>query len=200
MRVRFSADAMALYPLLRPLVFRLDAERAHGLSIAALERLPRASRRASIPAGDARRGARFPVAGRAGGGLRQGCARARCDAGAGLRLRRGRHADAARPGGQPAAAAVPARRGSRGDQPHGVQQWRAGRRLRAAGGARAARDRRRQRRRQQGVGGSRRRLCAGRRDDGAGRRLSRDQHLLAQHAGPARACRRPPRSTSCSPR
>lgn len=31
---------MALYPLLRPLVFRLDAERAHGLSIAALERLP----------------------------------------------------------------------------------------------------------------------------------------------------------------
>ena len=31
---------MALYPLLRPLIFRLDAERAHGLSIAALERAP----------------------------------------------------------------------------------------------------------------------------------------------------------------
>jgi len=31
---------MALYPLIRPLVFRLDAERAHGLSIAALERMP----------------------------------------------------------------------------------------------------------------------------------------------------------------
>jgi dihydroorotate dehydrogenase len=32
---------MALYPLLRPLIFRLDAERAHGLSIAALERAPK---------------------------------------------------------------------------------------------------------------------------------------------------------------
>ena len=31
---------MALYPLIRPVVFRLDAERAHGLSIAALERMP----------------------------------------------------------------------------------------------------------------------------------------------------------------
>ena len=33
---------MALYPLLRPLIFRLEAERAHGLTIAALERLPAA--------------------------------------------------------------------------------------------------------------------------------------------------------------
>jgi len=31
---------MALYPLVRPLVFALDAERAHRLTIAALERLP----------------------------------------------------------------------------------------------------------------------------------------------------------------
>jgi dihydroorotate dehydrogenase len=31
---------MALYPLLRPLIFRLDAERAHLLSLAALERAP----------------------------------------------------------------------------------------------------------------------------------------------------------------
>ena len=30
---------MALYPLVRPLLFRIDAERAHGLSIAALKRL-----------------------------------------------------------------------------------------------------------------------------------------------------------------
>ncbi|QPQ54652.1 quinone-dependent dihydroorotate dehydrogenase [Allosphingosinicella flava] len=30
---------MALYPLIRPLLFRLDAERAHGLTIAALKRL-----------------------------------------------------------------------------------------------------------------------------------------------------------------
>ena len=32
---------MLLYPLLRPFVFRLDAERAHGLTIAALEHSPR---------------------------------------------------------------------------------------------------------------------------------------------------------------
>jgi dihydroorotate dehydrogenase len=32
---------MALYPLLRPLLFRLDAEQAHGLAIAALRRDPR---------------------------------------------------------------------------------------------------------------------------------------------------------------
>jgi dihydroorotate dehydrogenase len=31
---------MALYPLVRPLAFALDAERAHGLTIAALKRLP----------------------------------------------------------------------------------------------------------------------------------------------------------------
>ncbi|MFC7536152.1 quinone-dependent dihydroorotate dehydrogenase [Sphingomonas sp. GCM10030256] len=32
---------MSLYPLLRPLIFRLDAERAHGLTIAALKANPR---------------------------------------------------------------------------------------------------------------------------------------------------------------
>ena len=36
---------MSLYPILRPLLFRLDAERAHGLSIAALKALPRRSPR-----------------------------------------------------------------------------------------------------------------------------------------------------------
>ncbi len=36
-----NTAAMALYPLLRPLIFRLDAERAHGLAIAALRRDPR---------------------------------------------------------------------------------------------------------------------------------------------------------------
>jgi hypothetical protein len=32
---------MALYPLLRPLIFRLGGEQAHDLTIAALKRLPR---------------------------------------------------------------------------------------------------------------------------------------------------------------
>ena len=36
---------MALYPLIRPILFRLDAERAHGLSIAALRALPRGASR-----------------------------------------------------------------------------------------------------------------------------------------------------------
>jgi dihydroorotate dehydrogenase len=40
---------MALYPLLRPFVFRLDAERAHLLSIAALERAPRKASPAADP-------------------------------------------------------------------------------------------------------------------------------------------------------
>ncbi|GAA4008112.1 quinone-dependent dihydroorotate dehydrogenase [Sphingomonas swuensis] len=41
---------MALYPLLRPLVFRLDAERAHRLSIAGLKALPAARQPAFDPA------------------------------------------------------------------------------------------------------------------------------------------------------
>src|SRR3546814_2595970 len=34
------APAMALYPLLRPLIFSLDAERAHHLTLASLKALP----------------------------------------------------------------------------------------------------------------------------------------------------------------
>jgi dihydroorotate dehydrogenase len=52
---------MALYPLLRPLVFSLDAERAHRLTIAALKALPAASRRPSIRCCDPRRRARLPL-------------------------------------------------------------------------------------------------------------------------------------------
>jgi dihydroorotate dehydrogenase len=40
---------LAIYPLLRPLIFRLDAERAHGLSIAALSAVLRLSGRAPSP-------------------------------------------------------------------------------------------------------------------------------------------------------
>ena len=41
---------MALYPLLRPLIFRLDAERAHELTIAGLKTLP-STLRTSLPKG-----------------------------------------------------------------------------------------------------------------------------------------------------
>ncbi len=40
---------MSLYPLLRPFVFRLDAERAHRLTIAALERAPHRTQAKSDP-------------------------------------------------------------------------------------------------------------------------------------------------------
>ena len=51
---------MPLYPLLRPLIFRLDAEQAHGATIAALRFLPR--RRVDFPASLATTvaGLRFP--------------------------------------------------------------------------------------------------------------------------------------------
>ena len=94
--------------------------------------------------------------------------------------------------GQSQAAPVPAGRGRGGDQPDGLQQWRA----RRAALRRLARARRRT-----GIVGvnigankdSADRIAdyaAGVRGDGAGRRLSHGQHLLAQHAGPARAAGR----------
>jgi dihydroorotate dehydrogenase len=42
-------DAMALYPLLRPFAFALDAERAHRITIGALKRLPPGERAAPDP-------------------------------------------------------------------------------------------------------------------------------------------------------
>ena len=89
--------------------------------------------------------------------------------------------------GQSQAAAVPAARGPGGDQPHGLQQSRAGSGVRAA----AKRDR------AHGIVG----VNIGANKDSADRiadyvagvramapvaRLSDDQHQLAQHAGPAR--------------
>ncbi len=108
------------------------------------------------------------------------------DAEARLRLRRGRHADAAASRRQRPPAAVPLAGGCRGHQPLRLQQ----RRLRA--GARAARAAparpyRRQSRRQQGCGRPGGGLCARRQDLRWPRRLSDHQHLVAQHAGIARS-------------
>ena len=120
---------MALYPLVRPLAFALDAERAHRLTIAALKLLPAGRPRgAGSGAGGRGRRARFPQSGRAGRRLRQGCRGLPADARLRLRLRRGRDADAAAAGRQSEAAAVPAGRGPGGDQPDGLQQSAARRR------------------------------------------------------------------------
>src|SRR3546814_19528822 len=43
------APAMALYPLLRPLIFSLDAERAHHLTLASLKALPNGRPLATAP-------------------------------------------------------------------------------------------------------------------------------------------------------
>jgi hypothetical protein len=100
-----------------------------------------------------------------------------------------RHGHAPGPGRQSASAPVPAHRGPGGDQPHGLQQRRAGAVRRAPVGPEgqaAPGRRRRQYRGQQGRGRPRRRLCH-RPDPPVGPvGLFHRQHLLAQHAGPAR--------------
>ena len=96
-----------------------------------------------LPADDPFSGAkcvrpRLSQSARHGGGLRQGRPRPRRAAASGLRLHRGRHADAAPAAGQSEAAPVPAARGSRSHQPLRLQQRRP-RRRRANGCWRARR-------------------------------------------------------------
>ena len=112
-----------------------------------------------------------------------------------------RHADAAAAGGQSAPARFPPARRSRADQPARLQQR--GPRGRAGASHRAQKRRRpgrRQYRREQRLRRPRRRLCAGREDLRAGRGLSHRQHLLAQHAGPARSPARRGARRSARPR
>ena len=111
-----------LYRLVRPALFALDAERAHGLALAALKALPAGAPPAAGPLAIEVAGLAFPnPLGMAAGFDKDGEVP---DAllGPRLRLRRGRLDHPAAAGGQPEAAAVPARRGPRGDQPDGVQQ------------------------------------------------------------------------------
>ena len=173
---------------------------AHRATIAALKLAPE-RRPPDFPAfaADDGRRARLPVAGRPRRRVRQGCRGARADARPRLRLRRGRDGHAAAAGGQSEAAAVPAGRGPGGDQPHGLQQSRPAGRVRAAAAM--------QPRAAASIGvnigankDSADRIAdyvAGVRAMSAGRRLSDDQHQLAQHAGPARSCRTRARSTRC---
>ena len=128
---------MALYPLLRPFAFALDAERAHRATIAALKLLPAGKPAAPDPILSVRvAGLDFPNPVGLAAGFDKDAEVLPADARPRLRLRRGRDADALAAGGQSEAAAVPAGRGSRGDQPDGLQQSRAERAADAAAAAR----------------------------------------------------------------
>ena len=179
--------------LARPLLRALDPEDAHSLAIKALKLAPR--RRP--PADDSRLAVRafglnFPnPVGIAPGfdkhaEVPDALLRPR------LRLCRDRHRDAAAAAGQSAAAAVPARRRTRrvinrlGFNSEGAAAVLA--RLAARAGSR--RHRRRQYRRQQGFRRPHRRLRPADRAVRAGGELRHRQHLVAQHAGPARLAAR----------
>ena len=153
----------AVFDLVRPLLFALDPERAHELTLKSLEAgiYPR-----SFAPDDARLavelwGLRVCQSVGHRRGLRQGRARVRFRTRHGAGLRRGRHRHSETTGRQFAPTGVPAHRGPRADQSARLQQRRS---CGDAGSARAAAPaghRRRQRRRQQGLARSRRRLCGG---------------------------------------
>ena len=112
---RRSVRVSGLFGLGQSLLLALPPERAHDLAVKSLElglypRADRARRQAPRPASVR---ARLSQSGRHGGGFRQGCARAARAARHGLRLRRGRHADAARAKRQSAARACSARSADR---------------------------------------------------------------------------------------
>ena len=138
--------------LVRPLLFALDPERAHELTLKSLEAgiYPRSARRRTTRGWLSRRGADVSQSARHRRGLRQGRARVRGRARHGPRLRRDRHRHPAAAGRQSAPAAVPPRRRARADQPARLQQRRSRRGAGPAAAPPPAGHRRRQRRRQQG--------------------------------------------------
>ena len=97
---------MSLYPLIRPLAFALDAETAHRVTIAALKlRCRRAARRTFLASlGRTVAGLDFPTPVGLAAGFDKDAEVAEQMLEPRLRLRRGRHADAA-----PAARAIRAR-------------------------------------------------------------------------------------------
>ena len=114
---------MALYPFLRPLMFGLDAERAHGLTIKALKTLPPGIGPKPDPMlAVTVAGLDFPNPVGLAAGFDKNAEVFGQMLAPRLRLRGGRHADAAAAARKPAPAPVPACRGPRGDQPHGLQQ------------------------------------------------------------------------------
>ena len=190
---------MALYPLLRPFAFALDAEAAHRATIRALKAdARRQGGRAGPDARDHRRrrwispirSASPPASTRMREVYRQmlGFGFGFVEVGTLTPLAAGRQSEA---------APVPARRGPRRDQPAGLQQSRPGGGAGAAGAARPAK-----RASSASISARTRTAPTGSPTMRPGvramlrrRRLSHRQHLLAQHAGPARACRTKARST-----
>ena len=191
----------ALEWLGRRALFAFDPETAHGLSIAALKSgLP------LVPAAEARRTAEMPSPASTSpirSAWRPATTRTprcptRCSAR--LRLRRGRHGDAAAAGRQSEAAHLPADRRQAVINRLGFNNEGHERCLRALSArARAGRHRRRQHRRQQGQRRPHRRLRSRRAAVRRSRVLPHRQHLLAQHAGPADHAGARKRSPNCWP-
>ena len=185
---RWHSAAMP-YRLISPLLFALDAERAHNLSIAALRLMPTPAPLAPDPAlASTVAGLHFPnPVGLAAGYDKEGrVAHKMHGLGFGF-AELGTLTPLAQPGN-------PRPRLFRlvedGDQPFRLQQWRTGRgggpdrALSPSGGGRAGD--RHQHRREQGCDRPDRRLCHRGSGHGPAGGLSDGQHLLPQHAGPAR--------------
>ena len=180
-------EPVRLAGLVEPLVKRLPPETAHRAAILGLKIAPP---RPPAPCRSAARGRGprpdVPQSARPRRRLRQERRGSGRDAEARLRLRRGRHADAAAAGRQRPPAPVPAARGRRGHQPLRLQQR--GLRARRGRGSRGGRAG------LVGVNVGANKDAADRIADyalgvrtfAAARRLSDDQRLLAQYAGPAR--------------
>ncbi len=143
---------MALYPLLRPLAFALDAERAHRLTIRALKLLPPGLPAEPDPVLAVRvAGLDFPNPVGLAAGFDKDAEVFGQMLGFGFGFVEVGTLTPRLAAGQCEAAPVPAGRGPGGDQPAGLQQQRPGGGAGAAGAARPARrPGRRQYRRQQG--------------------------------------------------
>ena len=178
--------------LARPLLRALDPEDAHSLAIKALKFAPRRRPRPDDSRLAVRAfGLNFPNPVGMAPGFDKHAEVPDALLRPGLRLCRDRHGDAAAAARQSAPAAVSPRAGRGRDQPARLQQRGRGRGAGAARGARRrGRHRRRQYRRQQGFQRPHRRLRPPDRAVRAGGELRHRQHLVAQHAGPARPAAR----------
>ena len=154
---------MALYPLVRPLAFALDAERAHRLTIAALKLLPAGRPAEPDPVlAVAVAGLDFPNPVGLAAGFDKDAEVFRQMLGFGFGFVEVGTLTPRPQAGNPQAAAVPARRGPGGDQPawaSTIAGQSGGARRGWRGATARARHRRRQYRRQQGQRGPDRRLC-----------------------------------------
>ncbi len=184
-------ECVSIYSLIRPLVFRLDAERAHRATVNLLKLRtgtafpPEPPDTPELASRVAR--LRFPNPVGLAAGFDKDAEVARADARRRLRLRRGRHGHPAAAAGNPKPRLFRLVEDRGGDQPHGVQQsrprsprWNGSAEPRTLGGIVGI-----------NIGANKDSAdriadyVAGVADGGAAR-LYHDQHQLAQHARPAR--------------